>query len=198
MENATDALKMAASVLIFVLALSICISAFGQVRQTSQIILDYKDREYQTEYIEGNENNTEREVGIEAIIPTIYKSYTENYKVVFPDYILFEKRNSSGIYEKINYIDLENGISPDKGLGLGSENDKRKFIEAILYGADDKTRKDFLARGIELDTDGLYSKINNEKLKEKLGVYYQEELQQDANYTPDANKTKKRVITYSK
>lgn len=196
MENATDALKMAASVLIFVLALSICISAFGQVRQTSQIVLDYKDREYQTEYIEGD--NTERQVGIEAIIPTIYKSYTENYKVVFSNYILFEKRNSSGIYEEINYIDLENGISPDKGLGLGSENDKREFIEAILYGANNETQRKFLARGIRLPEEGLYSKINGQMLKEKLGVYYQEELQQDESNTPDANKTKKRVITYSK
>ena len=54
MENATEALKMAGAVLIFVLARSIIILAFGQVRETSDIILSYKDRE--TEYINDEEN----------------------------------------------------------------------------------------------------------------------------------------------
>ena len=38
MENAADALKMAAGVLIFVMALSISINAFGEVRQYRQRI----------------------------------------------------------------------------------------------------------------------------------------------------------------
>ena len=52
MENAVDALKMAGAVLIFVMALSVSIVAFGQVRETADIILDYKDRE--TFYIDGD------------------------------------------------------------------------------------------------------------------------------------------------
>ena len=52
MENAVDALKMAGAVLMFVIALSVSIVAFGQVRQTADIILDYKDRE--TVYIDGD------------------------------------------------------------------------------------------------------------------------------------------------
>ena len=52
MENAVDALKMAGAVLMFVIALSVSIVAFGQVRQTADIILDYKDRE--TVYIYGD------------------------------------------------------------------------------------------------------------------------------------------------
>ena len=47
MENAADALQMAAAVLVFVLALSISINAFGEARQTAQTILDNRDREYQ-------------------------------------------------------------------------------------------------------------------------------------------------------
>ena len=51
MENAADALKMAAAVLVFVVALSISINAFGQARRTTQTILEYKDREYEYTYI---------------------------------------------------------------------------------------------------------------------------------------------------
>ena len=46
MENAAEALQMAAAVLIFVLALSLSINAFGEARVASQTILEYSDREY--------------------------------------------------------------------------------------------------------------------------------------------------------
>ena len=45
MENAVDALKMAGAVLMFVMALSVSIVAFGQVRQTADLVLDQTDRE---------------------------------------------------------------------------------------------------------------------------------------------------------
>ena len=82
MENAADALQMAAAVLIFVLALTIAINSFGQVRQVSQLIIGYNDREYDYTYVEDN-GNTERIVGLESIVPSIYKAYRENYKIVF-------------------------------------------------------------------------------------------------------------------
>ncbi len=81
MENAAEALKMAAFVLIFILALSISINAFGTVRTTTQTILEYKDREYDYDYIEGD--RTKRIVSAETIVPSIYKAYKENYKIVF-------------------------------------------------------------------------------------------------------------------
>ena len=85
MENAVDALKMAGAVLIFVIALSISIVSFGQVRQASDVILNYKDRE--TVYIDGDyyyeATGTERTVGLETIIPSIYRAYNEQYKIVF-------------------------------------------------------------------------------------------------------------------
>ena len=69
MENAADALKMAGAVLIFVIALSISIVSFGQVRQASDVILNYRDRE--TVYIDGDyyyeATGTERTVGLETV-----------------------------------------------------------------------------------------------------------------------------------
>ena len=70
MENATDALKMAAAVLMFLLALSVSIISFVILRQTSDVVMNYKDRE--TAYIEGNlyyeTTGTERSVGLETIL----------------------------------------------------------------------------------------------------------------------------------
>ena len=63
MENAAEALHMAAAVLIFVLALTISINAFSEARMTSQTLLDYNDREYEYTYVEDN-GTTKRIVGL--------------------------------------------------------------------------------------------------------------------------------------
>lgn len=219
MENIADALKMAVAVLIFVIALGISISSFSQAKQTAQTLLDYTDREYDMLYV-SNVTNTERVVGIETIIPTIYRAYKENYKIFFYNsegqpLKLYSKREN-GIMVDINYIDLEQET-------VGSDRNKDNFIMALLYGnkaklkADDGTDIDFyefveeLRRnnsGISLNTNGIYDTIKENKFVEKFGVYYQEDLKnEDDNNsgedtenikTPDVNKTKKRVISYYK
>lgn len=197
MENATDALKMAAAVLIFVLALSISINAFGEARRTSQVILDYRDREYDYTYI--TSGTTQRQVGLETIIPSIYKAYKENYKIIFDIQNindkngLYSKKNENSKYDEINYIDLEKEV-------LGSDKQKEEFIKAIIYGKDSisaEYKKEFSDLGINLKDEGIYDRIKCKKVTEKLGVYYQEDMQTGGSNTPDANKTKKRVITYT-
>ena len=107
-ENIADALKMAGSVLLFVMGLSIAILAFSQARESMDIVLSYSDRESLS--IEGNprfyylskDNDTSRYVGKETIIPAIYRAYKENYKIVFKfpdDYYLFkqEVKNAKGL-----------------------------------------------------------------------------------------------------
>ena len=197
MENATDALKMAAAVLIFVLALSISINAFGEARRASQVILDYRDREYDYTYI--TSGTTQRQVGLETIIPSIYKAYKENYKIIFDMQNindkngLYSKKNENGNYDEINYIDLEKEV-------LGSDKQKEEFIKAIIYGKDsisDEYKKEFSDLGINLKDVGIYARIKGNKVTEKLGVYYQEDMQTGGSNTPDANKTKKRLITYT-
>lgn len=92
-------------------------------------------------------------------------------------------------------IDLENEV-------LGSDTQKEEFITAILYGANVDTQTKFLTNlGIRLNTNGIYGIIKENRFKESLGVYYQEEVSTgEANNNedvPEANKTKKRVITYT-
>ncbi len=204
MENAADALQMAAAVLVFVLALSISMNAFGEARQTAQAILDNRDREYDYEYIQGNElgSNTEsRKVRGETIVPSIYKAYRENYKIVFLDnsgngielYKKYVATNSS-VKKSICYIDLENEV-------LGSDKQKEEFLKILLYGQKPgQDIKIFTDQGLtELPTTtngkALYNRMKTHTYEEKLGIYYQEELQESSS-TPDANKMPKRVLTY--
>ncbi len=85
MENAVEALKMAGAVLMFLIALTVSIVSFGQARIASDTLLDMQDRE--TDYINTDNyyklTGTERVVGLETIIPTIYRVYHENYRIVF-------------------------------------------------------------------------------------------------------------------
>ena len=189
MENAADALKMAAWVLIFVVALSIIINAFGMARQTTDILISYNDNEYYTDYVE--QGNTERKVGYETIIPAIYRAYKENYKIILlnndgtPMYF-YENKNTK---EQINYIDLEK-------QNVGNDTAKEEFIKYIVTGKEINNSQYKFENSYDIKNNGLYNQIKGKQFTESLGVYYQEEIDGNQSNTPDANKTKKRVITY--
>ena len=200
MENAADALKMAAAVLIFVVALSISSTAFGEARATATTILEYRDREYDYTYVDGSES-TQRTVGLETIVPTIYRSYKENYKIVFDSNLIggegvYKKKNAeTGDNDPCYYIDLEKET-------LGNDSQKERFILAILYGEKSENfteiKNEFKNLGISLNSEGIYDKIQGEVV-ENLGIYYQEDQGNDQqSNVPNVNKTVKRVITYSK
>ena len=189
MENAADTLKMAAWVLIFVVALSIIINAFGMARQTTDILISYNDNEYYTDYVE--QGSTERKVGYETIIPAIYRAYKENYKIIFlnndgtPMYF-YENKNTK---EQINYIDLEK-------QNVGNDTAKEEFIKYIVTGKEINNSQYKFENSYDIKNNGLYNQIKGKQFTESLGVYYQEEIDGNQSNTPDANKTKKRVITY--
>ena len=202
MENATDALKMAGAVLLFVLAISIIILSFGQVRESADTIIDYRDREtvyiFGNYYYEGNDNNS-RIVGLETIIPSIYRAYLENYKIVFSNGLL-----GHPIYNEKYLIDLENS-SNETNITLGNDEAKVEFIQGILYGKN-KDNDDVYSNPnarVKFETkfnislagcESIYTQLSGKNgIKEYLGVYYQN----DSADVSDANKTKKRIITYS-
>lgn len=217
MENAADALKMAASVLIFVLALSVSIFAFGKVRQTADVILSYKDRE--TEYIDSDnyyklsaEEKAAggRYVGLETIIPTIYRVYRENYKIVFD----FSGISADPIYR----IKSSSGLAAPEDRYVLGYNDPIQtgqediFIQAILYGknkVDQTTWNNFYASRIEIVGNGLVERLKNYlstgHFVEELGIYVTTETSDvplideggdEDDEVPDANLTEKRIITY--
>lgn len=205
MENAIEALKMAAAVLIFVLALSIGVNAFAEARLASQTILDYRDREFDTTYIDSATVEKNRTVGLETVVPSMYKSFDESYKVVF-------KGMDDGLYKKLNpetgeYIPVYK-IYGNQGLGLSGKSQIDTFLKRILYGEGKLTNeeKTFIenlekAKNIQFyDDDGLYFRLYNltketsaKEIIEKSGVFYKNEVE---GATSSADKTKIRVITY--
>lgn len=81
MENAAEALKSAAAVLLFVMALSVAMVMITKARVTSKAVIDLTDKTNYYEYISAEEDKGI--VGMETIIPTLYKYYKEDYAVVF-------------------------------------------------------------------------------------------------------------------
>ena len=212
MENAVDALKMAGSVLLFVIGLTIAILAFSQAREAIDSVLRFSDREAFTMqdeevrkrfYYLSNENDTNRYVGLETIIPSIYRSYKENYKIVFEfpdDYYLYQDRETGLDIKEIDAVNMP---------------DPKEFIEGILYHEYETNESDFRRKFgiVKMGTESLYNYIVSHQtqynIKESLGVYVQDEIRNSnqvdntddeiniSNTVPDRNKYRKRIITYS-
>lgn len=203
MENAADALKMAGAVLLFVLALSIIIPLFSQARETTDLILDARDRE--TTYINGNyyykATGNERQVGWETILPTVMRAYLENYKIVFKGLSdpIYKIKLDGVIIDKYS-LDLEtNNGTEYENVALANEDQKAEFLCGILYHKFKGSEADFNKKfNIEIGRTSLCDMLTREASKgkiitEELGVYYQN----DDEDVPDVNKTQKRIITYT-
>ena len=177
MENAADAIKMAGAVLLFVLALSIVIPFFSQARETTDLILDARDRE--TTYINGNyyykATGNERQVGWETILPTVMRAYLENYKIVFKGLSdpIYKIKLDGKIIDKYS-LDLEtNNGTEYENVALANEDQKAEFLCGILYrdftksGSQDKFEKKY---NIELPRDNI-SLINRLKGKKNNRIF---------------------------
>ena len=91
MENAVDALKIGFAVLVFIIALSLTMFMFTQAIKTADMVLYSSDISEFMQYegfsdFEDAQESSERIVGLETIIPTLYKYYKENYTVIFRKY----------------------------------------------------------------------------------------------------------------
>ena len=80
MEDAVQALKMAFAVFVFVIAISVAFYVLSQAKATSETIFYSSDR---TNYYDNvkSDNKVTRNVGLETVIPTLYRYYRENFMV---------------------------------------------------------------------------------------------------------------------
>ena len=233
MENASEALIMAFSVLVFVLALSISIHSFGQVRATSEMIMERSDSTFDTTYIDtdnellqdvdaSGEKIVTRTVGAETIIPTLYRAYEENLVIVFAgqefDSGIYDQKKKDGSgWNNAPKVTIENNKIDLKSLNIGADR-AREFITYLLYSTKNKPtnyfKNNFMGgTGSQLYTslrsESLYDTIVNNKFNELVGTYYDEDVEtseEDSSSTlygdikekpiSDANKTKRRIITY--
>ena len=89
MENASDALIMAGQILIFIIALTVCISSFSILRKSVDSIIGEtetvkfaKGEKGYLNYIEADNNKAIRKVGAETVVSSLYRAIKENYVVV--------------------------------------------------------------------------------------------------------------------
>ena len=94
MENASDALIMAGQMLIFIIALTVCISSFTTVRaEVNRIVGENEEirmaRNGDTyiNYIESKRSSSTRVIGSDALIASMYRAIKE-------DYVIYIKFNS--------------------------------------------------------------------------------------------------------
>lgn len=108
MEDAVDALKMAFSVFVFVIALSIVFSMFSQAREVSDIVVAHSDRRYFTEWTGAQNEDNNRTVGVETVIPTLYRYYKEKFSV--------DMNGRSGNIEEKFDEEIERGVRNNSKL----------------------------------------------------------------------------------
>lgn len=189
MENAVEALKIAFAVMMFVVALTLSISSFSQATSAAKAIVDMSDRETEYTYVEPSTNLT-RTVGIETILPSMYRAYKENIEIYFFDatgnpLTLYYKTDDFGDRVQDNYIDVEiNYID----LALENFATSEEAINHLDILLGDTTGYDGEYKKQICHTEGLYDYLSQFKFEEALGEYYQ---------GTGSTKIKKRVITYT-
>lgn len=185
MENAADALKMAAFVLLFVGALSIAMITLSQARAVSQTILySENDRNSYTyvdesDYIESATTyKTDRIVKLDAILPTLYRYYKENYRVEFYDI----NGNPIGLYYPRGSLQMTNALDIDDEM----QNNE-------YWQGSPQATKEHLDKIVK---EVLYMTYSNSKFKEELGI---EEITNasGSELLEDINKQTKRTIKYT-
>lgn len=207
MENAAEALKLAFAVFVFVMALSICISTFSLARETADMVLSSSDETKYYEY-EDTGSTEYREVGLETIIPTLYKYNKENYKVIFAKgsydatsgTITIEGfmslYKSARTNEEIATIDLNEERERSEPW-TGSNTEIKNFLDCLVMGGN----YNFLdGTDNQLNfQQGIIQKFEEGKFLELIGKEQPEESEESEGSTNNLNKTTtKTIITYVK
>lgn len=190
MENASDALTMAANVLLFVIALTVCISSFSMLRQgvdniigDTEVVKLANDSGLYINYIDSRNNSSIRKVGAETVISSMVRSIKENYVV----YIKLQDYGT--IFQGDNAVDKSVATKDIKIKSLKDMSEK-----TVINQKDDL---------IKITIGNNSNQEINAKLKNKLYDFlkdkqYYEYLGEYVNDT-DVNVEEKmvyRVITY--
>lgn len=188
MENAIDALVMAGQVLIFIVALTVCMSSFTTVRtQVDQIIGQTetvklaKDANSDTyiNYIQSKENGAERIVGAETVVSSMYRAIKENYTI----YLKLKPEDYNTIDQSIVTEQAKFSRGKDKSNNnIISENDK---LIKLTIGSNQQVH--------EILKSSIYNKIKDGKFYEYIGEYQNSNTQVNSE-----NRLVYRVITYVK
>lgn len=196
MENAVDALKIAGSVLLLIIALTVNISTFSRVKtEFEQIIKNRENVKYAIDttkeentyvnYLKSSGVNYARSVTIETIVSSLRRLAKENYKV----YIVL---NHIGDVSSLS-SDLKINLKYDLTYGnviLAEEGDTVIFYQ--LGGVQGKwLENNENSENFDKSISILYNKLKDSTFVEYFGLYKEE----NANIS-DAEKKDRKIITY--
>ena len=114
MENSARALIMAFSMLMFVIGFTYSIFLINKLLSTSSVLLSSVETTKYYDNIEVQDSsNTTRRVGVETIVPVLYRYYKENYSVRILDdndnlIQLFDTGIESKLQGAANYTGTDN------------------------------------------------------------------------------------------
>ena len=185
MENASDALIMAGQVLIFIIALTVCISSFTTLRvgidntiNQTETIKFAKDSEGYINFIQSRDSGATRIVGAETVVSSMYRAIKEDFTM----YLKLTDTTFSNVKTKIGEIITETNGSSYKIL----YDNTNKWIK-ITIATDANYRANALLK------NGLYDIIKGKNFEEFLGEYQEEDL---GDAVSSENKKTNRIITY--
>lgn len=144
-DNISNALLMAAAMLIFIIAVTVTFSLISQTKTTADTVLySYDDTKYYDEgyenitYTLANEKNLNRKVNMETIMPTVYRYIKEHYGVTI--------MNSDGIiiarFDETTESIVNNWSSYLKNEAKDHKCEKHyEYIRNLAIAADFKIEK---------------------------------------------------------
>ena len=214
MENAVDAMKIAFGVFVFTMALSITMYMFTMARETSDAVLQRSDVTTLMEYVEtSNMIGEERIVGLETIIPTLYKYFKENYTVIFLEsngtpIELYETQTDPSLWSPgytNKYYDNNQDVrvcsfdvdeeTRRREPWTGNTNYYKQNLDMFLSGG---TFVSPSGNGMDYSYSGFIDEYSDSQFRESLGEYTYNDVQSTTGTeTANVKPKKKRVIVYT-
>lgn len=211
MENAVDALKMAFAVFVFVMAIVLAVTIFGQIRQTSDMVVKLSDKTNFYEYVGESDNNakTTRIVGVETIIPMLYRYTNEALSIIIKDKngviiqvfdVTIEaeirKNSDENIVNSFKNCTTGQDLTP----WLGNANYIRKRVDLFVGGTNSKTIEEKTINGTVMNYTGFLNQYKGAKFREsfqeKLIVDEDNKDTYDGDLTGGASAVSKITIIY--
>lgn len=193
MEDASEALLMAGDILIFIIALTVCISSFTTIRTEINRIVGQdeeirmaKEGDTYINFIESKKSSSTRVVETETVVSSIYRAIKENYVI----YIKFKDNSTINTIKTNRYINtMEATVNSNiKNASNQSIIKAGDTLIKISIGADTNQEVNKI---LNTEYGGkLFNVLSNRKFNEYLGEY-----QKDSVVTTE-NKEVYRIITY--
>lgn len=204
MENAVEALKMAFAVMVFVMALSVSMFAFNNVKDVADIVLYTQDETNYYEYQEAKGKAAEnRIVGLETIIPTLYKYYNENYTVVFRKGNYNEANGTFSNIEPLTLYTTPSRYRSGRNETLGSylwgkkvEGKEYSTYDLLMYKKYNKYEYDTNGNIIAENSifDNVYKSITDKRgNKDIFSFDLEEETLRHEPWTGNSDETRKNL-----